>query len=99
MSQKMDVVSPVRRRASGLRSLVTNTPLLAIKYAWQGRRRTVYAKCEHLNFTGSIKDRMALHILERAYEEGRLAPGDTIAEATSGNTGISFAALGRASLT
>ena len=96
MSQKMDVVSPVRRRASGLRSLVTNTPLLAIKYAWQGRRRTVYAKCEHLNFTGSIKDRMALHILERAYEEGRLAPGDTIAEATSGNTGISFAALGRA---
>jgi cysteine synthase A len=46
--------------------------------------------------TGSIKDRMALYILERAYAEGKIAPGDTIAEATSGNTGISFAALGRA---
>ena len=96
MSQNTVVVPSVPRRASGLKALVTNTPLLAIKYAWQGRRRTVYAKCEYLNFTGSIKDRMALHILERAYETGRLVAGDTIAEATSGNTGISFAALGRA---
>jgi cysteine synthase A len=46
--------------------------------------------------TGSIKDRMALHILRKAYEEGRIQPGDIIAEATSGNTGISFAALGAA---
>ena len=46
--------------------------------------------------TGSIKDRMALHILRRGYERGVLAPGAPIAEATSGNTGISFAALGRA---
>src|SRR6266498_5122959 len=46
--------------------------------------------------TGSIKDRMAFHILKKAYEEGRRKPGDTIAEATSGNTGISFAAIGRA---
>jgi cysteine synthase len=83
-------------RAHGLRRLVANTPLLAIEYGWQGRTRTVYAKCEHLNLTGSIKDRMALHILERAHREGRIAPGDVIAEATSGNTGISFAALGRA---
>jgi cysteine synthase len=49
-----------------------------------------------MNFTGSIKDRMALHILRQAYAEGRIRPGDTIVEATSGNTGISFAALGRA---
>ncbi len=46
--------------------------------------------------TGSIKDRMALHILEKAYIEERLHAGDTIVEATSGNTGISFAAIGRA---
>jgi cysteine synthase A len=46
--------------------------------------------------TGSIKDRMALYILERAYVEGKISPGDTIAEVTSGNTGISFSALGRA---
>ena len=96
MSQLSLVPSSVRHRVAGLRPLVTNTPLLAITYAWRGRRRTIYAKCEHLNFTGSIKDRMALHILECAYREGRLRPGDTIVEATSGNTGISFAALGRA---
>jgi cysteine synthase A len=83
-------------RAHGLRRLVGNTPLLAVEYRRHGRTRTVYAKCEHLNLTGSIKDRMALHIMEQAYRDGRLAPGDTIAEATSGNTGISFAAIGRA---
>jgi cysteine synthase A len=44
--------------------------------------------------TGSIKDRMALHILRRAYAEKKIRPGDVIAEATSGNTGISFAAIG-----
>jgi cysteine synthase A len=49
-----------------------------------------------MNFTGSVKDRMALHILRRGYETGSLRPGAPIIEATSGNTGISFAALGRA---
>src|SRR6476620_12152685 len=83
-------------RLQGLRRLVGNTPLLAIHYRWQGRQRTVYAKSEQLNLTGSIKDRMALHILEEAARDGRIEPGDTIVEATSGNTGISFAALGRA---
>jgi cysteine synthase A len=56
----------------------------------------LYAKAEHLNFTGSTKDRMAFHILRRAYREGRIKPGDQIVEATSGNTGIAFAAIGRA---
>jgi cysteine synthase A len=79
-----------------LRRLVGNTPLLVIACRVRGRLRTVYAKCEQFNFTGSIKDRMALHIMERAYRESRLAPGDTIVEATSGNTGISFAAIGSA---
>jgi cysteine synthase A len=79
-----------------LRRLVGNTPLLAIHYRWRGRERTVYAKSEQLNLTGSIKDRMALHILDEATRDGSLAPGDTIVEATSGNTGISFAAIGRA---
>ena len=79
-----------------MRRLVGNTPLLVIACSVRGRTRTVYAKCEQFNLTGSIKDRMALHILERAYSEDRLRPGDTIVEATSGNTGISFAAIGRA---
>jgi Pyridoxal-phosphate dependent enzyme len=46
--------------------------------------------------TGSIKDRMALHILKKAYAPGRIRPGDTIADSTSGNTGIAFSAIGRA---
>jgi cysteine synthase A len=83
-------------RAQGIRRLVGNTPLLAIDYRWHGRARRVYAKCEQSNLTGSIKDRMALHILDEAARDGRLEPGDTIVEATSGNTGISFAAIGRA---
>ncbi len=70
--------------------------MFAIDYR-QGRRTgTVYAKAEHLNLTGSTKDRMALHVLRFAYAAGRLEPGETIVEATSGNAGIAFAALGRA---
>jgi cysteine synthase len=76
--------------------MIGNTPLLAVRFTFRGRRRVVYAKAEHLNITGSIKDRMAFHILAKAYREGRIRPGDTIAEATSGNTGIAFAAIGRA---
>ena len=80
----------------GLRHLVGNTPLLAIECEVRGRRRTIYAKAEYMNLTGSIKDRMALHILERARAGGRLSPGQPIAEATSGNTGIAIAGVGRA---
>src|ERR1039457_3134019 len=79
-----------------LARMIGNTPLLAIDFRYRGSNRVIHAKCEHLNLTGSIKDRMALHILRRAYESGQLLPGDRIVEATSGNTGISFAALGRA---
>ena len=80
----------------GLARSIGNTPMLRVACRFRGRERVVYAKQESLNLTGSIKDRMALHILRRAYESGRLAPGDLVAEATSGNTGISFAAISRA---
>ena len=86
----------VAERIHALRHLVGNTPLLAIDATFRGKRRRVYAKAEHLNMTGSIKDRMALHILARGYAKGVLAPGAPIFEATSGNTGIAFAGLGRA---
>lgn len=82
-------------RFACLSRLIGNTPLLAIQLRWKGERRIVYAKAEHYNLTGSIKDRMALNILRRAYAAGTLRPGDTLVEATSGNTGIAFAALGR----
>jgi cysteine synthase A len=83
-------------RCQQLKHMIGNTPLLAIRFKFRGTERVIYAKAEHLNMTGSIKDRMAFHILKKAYQEDRIHPGDTIAEATSGNTGISFAAIGRA---
>lgn len=79
-----------------LSRLVGRTPLLALDLKFRGELRRIYAKAENFNFTGSIKDRMALHILRQAHESGILRPGAPIAEATSGNTGISFSALGRA---
>ncbi len=83
-------------RFKRLKHMIGNTPLLAIRFRFRGKERVIYAKAEHLNMTGSIKDRMAFHILKKGYQDGRIQPGDTIAEATSGNTGISFAAIGRA---
>ena len=83
-------------RLQALGRLIGNTPLIALEFNFCSKPRVLYAKTEQYNLTGSIKDRMALHILQRAYAEGKIHQGDTIAEATSGNTGISFAALGRA---
>ncbi|MCE7973619.1 MAG: PLP-dependent cysteine synthase family protein [Leptolyngbya sp. PLA1] len=80
----------------GVAALVGRTPLLEVSYESRGRPRRVYAKYEQRNMTGSIKDRMALWVLRRAYASGELRPGDEIVEATSGNTGISIAAMGRA---
>ena len=88
--------APAPTRGHQLKHMIGNTPLLAIRFLYRGQERVIYTKAEHMNLTGSIKDRMALHILKKAYQEERIQPGDTIAEATSGNTGISFAAIGRA---
>ncbi|POY35200.1 cysteine synthase [Solitalea longa] len=79
-----------------LKHLVGNTPMLEILYSYEGEKRKIYVKCEHYNLTGSIKDRMALFILEQAYRQKKIKPNDVIIEATSGNTGIAFAAIGRA---
>jgi cysteine synthase A len=89
-------MEPRADRFRPMRKLIGNTPLLSLSFKVGGQPRTIYAKYEPLNLTGSIKDRMALHILERAYASGQIREGDPIAEATSGNTGISFAAIGRA---
>lgn len=83
-------------KIAGLASLIGNTPLLSIDFTYRGEKRTIYAKAENLNMTGSIKDRMAFHILKKAYEKKLLKPGGLIVEATSGNTGIAFSAIGRA---
>jgi cysteine synthase A len=75
--------------------LVGNTPMMNLRYKYKGKPGNVYVKCEHYNLTGSIKDRMALYILYQAYKNCEIKPGSTIIEATSGNTGISFSAIGR----
>jgi cysteine synthase A len=86
----------VSDRIHDLASLIGNTPLLEIKYQYQGKEGVIYTKAEHLNMTGSIKDRMAFHIIQEGYKRGVLKPDYQIIEATSGNTGIAFAAIGRA---
>ncbi len=83
-------------RFRGLKNMVGNTPLIAIHLLYRGEPRTIYAKAENLNLTGSIKDRIAVHIVRKAHHDGLLKAGGYIAEATSGNTGISFSAVGRA---
>lgn len=71
------------------------TPLAEIRYMYQGKERTIYAKLEAYNPTGSIKDRMAEHIINKSKQNGELRDGMPIIEATSGNTGIAFSGLGR----
>ena len=84
----------IKEKIENISGLIGNTPLLEIIFEYKGEERRIFAKAEYYNFTGSIKDRMALHILKKSYEDGTLKVGDKIAEATSGNTGISFAAIG-----
>lgn len=79
-----------------LSSIIGNTPMVAIKFSYKQKIRTVYVKLESFNMTGSIKDRMAYHIIQESYKNGWLKEGDEIIEATSGNTGISFSAIGKA---
>ena len=84
------------QKIDNLSKMIGNTPLLEISFKYKGEERRVFAKAEYYNLTGSIKDRMAFHIIKKSYKLGRIKPGDVIAEATSGNTGISFSAIGRA---
>ncbi len=76
-------------------ALIGRTPLSKIRFNYHDEPRHIYVKHEHYNYTGSIKDRMALYILHEAHQQGLLKPESTIVEATSGNTGIAFAAIGR----
>ena len=73
---------------------IGNTPMIKIKYKNKDRTNFVYAKLESYNLTGSIKDRVAYYIINRAKERGELKKNMPIVEATSGNTGIALSALG-----
>ena len=86
----------ISKSIHGLSSLIGNTPLLEIEFLYNGKPRRIFAKAENMNMTGSIKDRMALYIMREAYTRNLIKPGDRVVEATSGNTGIAFSAVGRA---
>ena len=73
---------------------IGNTPMIKIKYRYNGKENYIYTKLESYNISGSIKDRATYYMIIKAYEEGKLKKGMKIVEATSGNTGISFAAMG-----
>ncbi len=71
--------------------LIGNTPLVRLNKVTEGIQATVLAKIEYLNPGGSSKDRIAVRIIDAAEREGKLNPGGTIVEPTSGNTGIGLA--------
>ncbi len=74
---------------------IGNTPLVRINRLNPNKNATIYAKLEGLNPTGSIKDRIALSMIQQAETEGKLTKGITIIEPTSGNTGVSLAMIGQ----
>ena len=73
---------------------IGNTPMIKINYEFEGKIAYIYTKLEYYNLSGSIKDRVAFYIINNAKKSGKLKEGQTIVEATSGNTGIALAALG-----
>ncbi len=84
----------IEKKLKKLQFFVGNTPFIKISCQLDGKNIIIYAKYEAWNFSGSIKDRMALHILNSAHTMGKINNQETIVEATSGNTGIAFAAMG-----
>ena len=77
--------------AQSVLDLIGNTPLVKLNHVTDGIKATVLAKVEYLNPGGSIKDRIAAKMIEEAERDGKLLPGGTIVEPTSGNTGVGLA--------
>lgn len=75
-------------------NIIGNTPMIKINYRYNGNIKYIYVKLEYYNLTGSIKDRVALYIVNNAQKRGILKKDMPIIEATSGNTGISLSAIG-----
>ena len=80
--------------AENILETIGRTPMVKINRLNPNSRVNIYAKLEGFNPTGSIKDRIAVKMIESAEAEGRLRPGQTIIEPTSGNTGIGLAIVG-----
>jgi cysteine synthase B len=80
--------------AENILETIGNTPIVRINRLNPNKNVTIYAKLEGLNPTGSIKDRIALSMIQQAEIEGKLTKGKTIIEPTSGNTGVALAMIG-----
>lgn len=76
--------------------LIGDTPLVRLRTGMPNNGPEAYVKLEYFNPTGSVKDRMALFIIKGAVDSGRLKPGDTVIDNTSGNTGSSMAMVASA---
>src|SRR5881396_46523 len=83
-------------RYNNILEAIGHTPLVKLNRIVRGSKAEVYAKCDYLNPGGSVKDRIALSMIEEAERSGRLKPGGTIVESTSGNTGIGLAMIAAA---
>lgn len=77
-----------------IEKLVGNTPIIKINYDYEGKQGSIYTKLEYYNYSGSIKDRIALYIIQQERKNGNLREDQSIVEVTSGNTGIAFSAIG-----
>ena len=77
-----------------IKGLIGSTPMIKIVAKYKENIVNVYVKLEYYNYTGSIKDRIAYYVINESYKDGSLKKNMPIIEATSGNTGISFAAIG-----
>ena len=88
------ISDPCLRVADDITELVGQTPMLRLKRMVSKSSADVFAKLEYLNPGGSVKDRAAIGIIQRAEREDRLKLGGTIVEATAGNTGIGLALIG-----
>ena len=78
-----------------MKNIIGNTPMIKINYEFKGKKQYIYTKLEYYNLTGSIKDRVAYYMIKNAIKTGNLKENMPIIEATSGNTGIALAAIGK----
>jgi cysteine synthase A len=86
--------NPRLRVSDDITKLVGETPMLQLKKLPPSGSADIFVKLEYLNPGGSVKDRAAIGLIERAEREGKLRPGGMIVEATAGNTGIGLALIG-----
>ena len=88
------VIKMAGKLANSSVELIGDTPIVRLSRIDKEYPFEIWAKCEFMNPTGSVKDRMAYYMIKEAEKQGKLKPGMTIVIATTGNTGISFAAWG-----